>query len=92
MDNSKTYEEIVAMATDEWYPWTDTIAELNTKPEDYYNTFDWLWYMSYVDWDWAETDWIAKWLLNNNIFIKKSNVGKCLWCSNLVRDIYTIYT
>jgi len=32
-----TYEEIVAMATSEWYPWTTTIAELNTNSDAYYN-------------------------------------------------------
>ena len=38
----KTYEEIVAMATAEGYPRTNTIAELNTHPIDYYNLLnDW---------------------------------------------------
>lgn len=36
----KTYSEIVAMATAEWYQWSNTLAELNTYPQEYYNMLD----------------------------------------------------
>lgn len=41
-----TYEEIVAMANTEWHPWTNTIAELNTNPEAYYNMLNNWWHLN----------------------------------------------
>ena len=47
-----SYAEIVAMATSEWYPWTNTIAELNS---------DWLWYYNKLDSEWHLTDTYFSW-------------------------------
>lgn len=41
-----TYNEIVSMATAEWYPWTSTIAELNTNASDYYTELSDWWHLS----------------------------------------------
>ena len=41
----KSYYEIVTMATTEWYPRTNTIAELNADPENYYNMLSDWWYL-----------------------------------------------
>ena len=44
-----TYEEIVAMATTEWQPYTNTITELNGNAEAYYNMLnDWWHFTQYI--------------------------------------------
>ena len=57
-----TYEEIVSMANTEWYPWTNTIAELNNYPENYYDMLDkWNHLYSNVDiWNKKRIKWISE--------------------------------
>ena len=42
----KSCQEIVAMATTEWYPRTNTIAELNLNASDYYTQLNWDGYLA----------------------------------------------
>ena len=41
-----SYEWIVAMATAEWYPWTNTIAALNTDAVNVYNMLNSWWHLT----------------------------------------------
>lgn len=68
----KSYEEIKSMATSEWYPRTNTIAELNNNPQMYHDLFDSWWnlsndYMRSVAWQSANynADYIT-WILNGD--------------------------
>lgn len=54
----KSYEEIVAMATSEWSPRTNTISELNLYAEEYYNKFDEEWHLTTRSWMGGVIDWI----------------------------------
>lgn len=53
-----TYSEIVASATSEWYPRTDTIAELNTRPLDYINSLSSWWHIAWAQSDYPYIIWI----------------------------------
>lgn len=52
-----TYEEIVAMANTEGYPWTNTIAELNNSPTQYYNMFSQGGHMDYIWYRWTSVNY-----------------------------------
>ena len=73
----KSYEEIVDMATAEWYPRTNTIAELNLYPEDYYDMLnDWnnlqninfvsIWTKPAIKWIVYQTAWFWYYICYNN--------------------------
>lgn len=63
----KSYEEIVAMATSEWYPRTNTLAELNRSSDiglEYYLTFLNSWQMSMTQFQYSSyytINWIHYW-------------------------------
>ena len=75
----KSYEEIVAMATDEWYERPNTIAELNQYADDYYNKFNQEWHL-YGDIAW----WYAiQWISESVIIRPKPPIRHIYWIDYL---------
>ena len=61
----KSYEEIVAMAEDEWWEFTNTIAELNSHYEDYYDMLNDWWYLISVQEMPMYTHTFIRWICRN---------------------------
>ena len=60
-----TYEEIVAMAEDEWWQFTNTLEELNSHYDDYYNMLNDWWYLVEVQDLPMSTNTFIRWICRN---------------------------
>lgn len=73
-----TYQEIVAAATSEGYPWTNLISDLNEYPADYYSMLNDWWNLEIEYFPW-------QWIASNEPYIKS-----ILYDDTINEDIYYI--